>query len=159
MHPNTQLIQKFYTHFQSLDAAGMNACYHPNVVFTDPVFGRLEGDKARAMWEMLCGRATDLQITFEVLKADDQSAAAHWEAWYSFGKARRKVHNIIEAEFVIREGLIAVHTDRFDLYRWSRMALGPMGVLLGWAPFVQAGVRKNALEGLGKFLEKKTAGE
>ena len=158
MHPNTQLVQKFYTSFQSLDAAGMIACYHPNIVFTDPVFGRLDGDKAKAMWEMLCGRATDLQITFEVLKVDDQSAAAPWDAWYSFGKARRNVHNIIEAEFVIREGLIAVHTDQFDLYRWSRMALGPMGVLLGWTPFVQAGVRKNALEGLGKFLEKKTAG-
>ena len=155
MHPNAQLIQKFYSSFQALNAAGMCACYHSNVVFTDPAFGRLEGTRACAMWEMLCGRATDLKITFEGVKADVQTGSAHWEAWYSFGKERRKVHNVIEASFVFREELIIEHTDRFDLWSWSRMALGPMGVLLGWTPFVQAGIRKNALEGLEKFLEKR----
>ena len=155
MHSNTQLIEKFYTSFQKHDANGMNACYHPNVVFTDPVFGRLEGDRARAMWAMLCGRATDLTITFEVRHADEKTGSAHWEATYSFGKERRKVHNIIEASFVFREGVIVEHTDRFDLWRWTRMALGPVGVLLGWTPFVQAGVRKNAGEGLAKFLKEK----
>lgn len=44
MHPHTQLIQKFYTAFQTLDAHGMSACYHPNIVFTDPAFGRLEAE-------------------------------------------------------------------------------------------------------------------
>ncbi|NUM46113.1 MAG: nuclear transport factor 2 family protein [Anaerolineales bacterium] len=154
MHPHTQLIQKFYTAFQTLDAHGMSACYHPNIVFTDPAFGRLEGDRARAMWAMLCGRATDLKITFDHVQADDRTGSAHWEAWYSFGKERRKVHNVIEASFTFQDGLIVEHTDRFDAWRWSRMALGPVGVLLGWTPFVQAGIRKNALAGLEKFLAK-----
>ncbi len=157
MHPNTQLIHTFYTSFQSLDAAGMCACYHSSVVFTDPAFGRLEGDRARAMWTMLCGRATDLKITFDRVQADDRTGSAHWEAWYSFGKERRKVHNIIEASFRFQDGLIIEHTDRFDIWRWSRMALGPVGVLLGWTPFVQAKVRKTALDGLEKFLEKQTS--
>jgi hypothetical protein len=155
MHPNAELIQKFYTSFQSLDAKSMCACYHANVVFTDPAFGRLEGGRACAMWEMLCGRATDLKITFEGVKADDQTGSAHWEAWYSFGKDRRKVHNVIEASFVFRDGLIIEHFDRFDIWGWSRMALGPMGVLLGATPFAQAKIRKSALEELDKYLEKK----
>ncbi len=46
MPDNAGLIQKFYTSFQARDAAGMNACYHPAIVFADPVFGRLEGDQA-----------------------------------------------------------------------------------------------------------------
>ncbi|HNB54966.1 MAG TPA: nuclear transport factor 2 family protein [Anaerolineales bacterium] len=155
MHPNAQLIQKFYTSFQTLDAKGMAACYHPNVVFTDPAFGRLEGNRARAMWAMLCGRATDLKITFDRVQADDRTGSAHWEAWYSFGKERRKVHNIIEAAFKFQDGLIIEHTDQFDAWRWSRMALGPVGVLLGWTPFVQGGIRKNALAGLEKYLANK----
>lgn len=154
MHSNVQLIQNFYTSLQSLDAQGMCACYHPDVIFTDPAFGRLEGVRACAMWEMLCELAPDLNITFDNIQADDRAGSAHWEAWYSFGKERRKVHNIIEASFVFQDGLVIEHTDRFDLWRWSRMALGPMGVLLGWAPFVQGGIRKNALAGLAKYLAK-----
>jgi len=155
MHPNAQLIQKFYTSFQALDAAGMCACYHRDIVFTDPAFGRLEGPRAGAMWQMLCGRATDLKITFESVKADDKTGSAHWEAGYSFGKARRPVLNIIEAAFVFRDGLILQHTDTFDIWRWSRMAIGPVGVLLGWSPIVKGGIRKTALGGLEEFLAKR----
>ena len=86
MHPHAQLIQNFYTSFQRRDAAGMIACYHPEVVFFDPVFMRLEGARAGAMWQMLCGRAKDLEITFSNVRADDQTGAAHWEAIYTFSK-------------------------------------------------------------------------
>jgi hypothetical protein len=34
------------------------------------------------------------------------------------------------------------------------MALGPSGKLLGWAPFVQNGIRKRALEGLDAFIAR-----
>jgi len=42
MHPNEQLITQFYAAFNARDAARMTASYHPQVVFSDPVFGRLE---------------------------------------------------------------------------------------------------------------------
>lgn len=57
MPSNEDLIQRFYTRFQARDAVGMNACYHPTIVFTDPVFGRLEGAQATAMWSMFCAVA------------------------------------------------------------------------------------------------------
>jgi hypothetical protein len=154
MHPNEGLIGRFYTAFQARDAAGMSACYHPEVVFSDPVFGRLEGARASAMWHMLCGRATDLAITFDHVRADAESGAAHWEALYSFGPGRRRVHNVIEAAFGFRDGLIARHADTFDLWRWMRMALGPAGVALGWTPMLQARVRNEARRGLDAFVAK-----
>ena len=61
LHPNELVIQKFYEAFHARDAAGMTACYDPNVIFSDPAFGVLEGGKAIAMWHMLCERAKDLQ--------------------------------------------------------------------------------------------------
>jgi ketosteroid isomerase-like protein len=153
MHPNARLLQDFYASFQARDAERMVACYDPAVVFTDPVFGRLEGPRATAMWRMLCGRARDLEITWSQVRADGRSGAAHWEARYAFGKAGRRVHNVIEAAFVFRDGLIFQHTDSFDLWRWSRMALGPVGWLLGWTPLVQASVRRSARRGLEAFIQ------
>ena len=154
MHPNAQLIEKFYTAFQSHDADGMCACYHPEVTFTDPAFGTLHGARATSMWRMLVERGKDLQITFSNVQTDDSRGSAHWEAKYSFGSKRRPVHNIIEAEFVFKDGLIFQHTDRFNFWKWSRMALGVTGILLGWTPFIQSAVRKNALGGLEKFMAK-----
>jgi len=51
-----QLIEKFYTAFTNGNADEMNACYHEDVVFEDPVFGRLEDGKPAKMWEMLMSR-------------------------------------------------------------------------------------------------------
>ncbi len=154
MHPNAQLIEKFYTAFQSHDGDGMAACYHPDVTFTDPAFGILHSTRATSMWRMLVGRSKDLQVTFNNIQADDNRGSAHWEAKYSFGPKRRSVHNIIEAEFVFKDGLIYQHTDRFNFWRWSSMALGVTGILLGWTPMIQSAVRKNALGGLEKFMGK-----
>ena len=154
MHPHAELIQRFYTAFQARDAAGMCACYHPDVVFTDPVFGRLAASEATAMWHMLCGRARDLQIDFRDVQATAETGAAHWEARYAFGNHGRHVHNVIDASFVFRDQLIVQHDDHFDLWRWTRMALGPAGIFLGWTPWLQDSVRKNARQGLEAYLQK-----
>ena len=42
MHPNEQLIHKFYTAFQNGDALTMKECYHPDIQFRDPAFGLLK---------------------------------------------------------------------------------------------------------------------
>ncbi|MEA2010855.1 MAG: nuclear transport factor 2 family protein, partial [Actinomycetota bacterium] len=64
MNPNATLITSFYEAFQERDHAGMIACYHPSIHFSDPVFTDLHGSEAKAMWHMLCERGTDLNVTF-----------------------------------------------------------------------------------------------
>lgn len=154
MHANAQLLQKFYSSFQVRDAAGMAACYHAEVAFSDPVFGRLQGAQAAAMWRMLCSRARDLEITFDHVEAGADRGAAHWEARYTFSKTGRRVHNVIAAAFAFREGKIIEHIDTFDFWKWARMALGPAGALLGWTPFLQAAIRKEARGNLESFMKK-----
>jgi hypothetical protein len=61
------------------------------------------------------------------------------------------VHNVIEAAFTFRDGRIATHRDHFDLYRWTRQALGTTGVLLGWTPFLRSAVRRKAALALVRF--------
>ncbi len=100
INPMKGLIEKFYKAFQNKDAETMISCYHEDVVFRDPVFGELKGDDARAMWIMLCRNAKDLQIELSDISASLKKGSAHWEAWYSFSKTGRKVHNVVRCNIL-----------------------------------------------------------
>jgi ketosteroid isomerase-like protein len=138
---NAQLIDQFYEAFAKGDHATMASCYHDEASFSDPVFVDLDATGVRGMWRMLCERATDLEIIHSDVHADDSSGRAHWDAHYTFAATKRKVHNRIDASFKFRDGKIIEHRDHFDFWAWSRMAIGPMGLLLGWSPFVRYKVR------------------
>ncbi|MCG8294465.1 nuclear transport factor 2 family protein [Pseudomonas entomophila] len=146
---NSALITRFYQAFQRLDAEAMVACYSDDIVFSDPVFGTLRGRDAGDMWRMLTSRAKDFTLTFDNVRSD----GAHWVATYLFSQTGRVVVNDIQARFVIRDGLICQHDDSFDLWRWSRQALGMPGVLLGWTPMLQNKVRQQAFKGLRAFQQ------
>ncbi len=154
MHPNEQLLRDFYAAFARRDANAMAAMYAADATFYDPVFLDLSGARIGAMWRMLAGRAADLRIEASAITATDTAGAAHWEAWYTFTATGRPVHNVIEAEFALNGGRIIRHVDRFDLYRWSRQALGAKGMLLGWTPFVRGAIRQQAAAGLAAFIKK-----
>jgi len=154
MEPSTdKLLRDFYDGFARRDAEAMAACYADDVVFSDPVFPHLVGDRARGMWRMLCARARDLKIEYEVRRADDAGGEVYWQAWYEFSATHRSVHNQILGRFEVRDGRIVRHTDRFDFWRWSRQALGPTGLLLGWTPLVHRKVQSQAAAGLDAFLQ------
>lgn len=155
MHPNAELLTGFYRAFAAKDGAAMASAYAPDAQFSDPVFTDLRGPEVGAMWQMLCARATDLRVEASGISADDLNGRAHWEAWYTFTKTGRQVHNVIDATFEFRDGKIVTHRDSFDLWRWAGMALGLSGKLLGWTPFLQNAVRKEARAGLAKYMGKK----
>ena len=150
-HANAELITRFYQAFQQLDAEAMASCYTADVRFSDPVFADLRGREAGDMWRMLCTRAKDFSLTFDGVAADEYSGKARWIATYVFSQTGNTVVNHIEASFVFRDGKIAEHRDRFDLWRWARQALGMKGVLLGWAPPVQNAIRQQAAKGLAAY--------
>ncbi len=154
-HPNHQLITTFYEAFARRDAEAMAACYHADVKFSDPVFTDLRGQLAGDMWRMLCERGKDLEVEFSKVTADDDTGSAHWDASYTFAATGRKVLNRIDASFRFKDGLVIEHRDDFPLYKWTRMALGPAGVLLGWTPMVQGKIRKQARQQLDKYSAKR----
>ena len=93
-----------------------------------------------------------MTLQFRDVRAQGNQGQAHWEATYTFSTTGRKVHNIIDATFGFQDGKIIRHNDQFDLWRWTRMALGISGVLLGWSPVVQKKVRETAQHGLQIFI-------
>lgn len=138
----------------------MQDCYSEFPVFNDPAFGILEGEAVFAMWEMLCKNARDFSLQFSNIQLlDEEYATCNWTAHYSFSKTGRKVVNNIKAHMRIQEGKITEHTDEFDIWKWSRQALGVPGILLGWSGFMQRKIRKNARKSLEKFMEKKNVSE
>jgi ketosteroid isomerase-like protein len=151
-NPNAALIERFYAAFARCDGAAMEACYAPDVTFNDPVFQALHGKEAGAMWRMLTGQAKDLRIELLSHGAEGSTGYANWRATYTFTQTGRAVVNNVRASFRFAGGLIAEHRDVFDFYTWSRQALGPTGMLLGWTPMVRATVQGRARASLDKFM-------
>lgn len=145
----TSRIDLFFKSFQVRDYRTMAECYLIDAVFMDEVFD-LRGREIGAMWHMLCERGQDLCVTYRILNAVGSKVHAVWSATYTF--SGKKVENHIRTEFVMKDGKIKAHRDRFDMWRWCRQALGWRGILFGWIPVVQQGIRKKARASLNGFL-------
>lgn len=154
--PDADVITRFYNAFAQRDAQTMAACYADDVVFHDPAFGELRGERARNMWRMLCRAGKDLEVRASDIEADATTGRAHWEADYTFGTTGRKVHNVVDARFELRDGLITRHTDSFDFGRWAAQAFGPVGAVLGKTPVLPFVMRRLANRQLDGF-EKRTS--
>ena len=157
---NAVLIERFYAAFATLDGDTMQACYASDARFEDPVFTLHGREQIGGMWRMLCestrAKGRDAwKLEASGISADASTGRAHWEAHYRFSATGRLVHNIIDAQFSFKDGLIATHRDMFGFWRWSRQALGPAGLLLGWTPLVRNKVRAQAASNLAAFMNKR----
>ena len=158
MSGNQEVVERFYNAFQRLDYTTMQSCYSEEIIFNDPAFGILRGDDAKAMWEMLCRNAKDFSLTYSNIQLlDDEYTTCQWVASYTFSKTGRKVVNRIKAHMRIKDGKIIEHTDQFDIWKWSRQALGLSGWLLGWSGYMKSKIRVNAHKSLDKFIGSKTS--
>ena len=154
MTENEQLITNFYTAFGSKDIKKMAECYHENIQFEDPAFGILNDKKPIIMWKMLLERSKgNIKIEFFDVIANENSGSATWVATYVFSKTNRKVINKINAKFEFQDGLIIKHTDSFDIYKWSKQALGFKGFLLGWTSFMRNKIQESAKKSLENYIK------
>jgi len=151
---NKDFIIRFYTAFQTLNYEEMQRAYHAEAQFSDPVFGTLNSAEVKAMWQMLLTRGKDLQVVFSNVHATQKTGECRWEAWYTFSKTGRPVHNIIRSSFEFKDGLIFRQHDSFNIWRWSRQALGLAGLFLGWTPLIQRKISDSARQSLKKFMEQ-----
>lgn len=152
MTPAERATFEFYSAFQRKDWQTMAASYHDEARFSDPVFPELRGAAVGAMWQMLVTAGKDLRIEFDAPTTQGETVMCQWRAFYTFSKTGRPVANHIRATLRFRDGKIIDHTDRFSLWKWSRMALGPTGWLLGWSGLVQGKIRAMAKRSLQQFV-------
>jgi len=141
-----EVIERLYGAFSRGDGDTMATCYHPDVHFSDPVFPDLNGPEVMTMWRTLLTRSDDLEIILGEHSAAGDTGSAHWTGRYTFSSTGRKVVNEIDAKFRFEDGLIIDHHDTFDFWKWSRMALGTPGLLLGWSPVLKKKVRAQSAQ-------------
>jgi ketosteroid isomerase-like protein len=154
---NRALIRTLYDALDRHDGEAMAACYAPTARFRDPAFGELDGAAAGDMWRMLTERAEDLSVELAEHDADDDTGTAHWIARYTFTDTGRRVVNDVRARFRFADGLIAEHVDDFSFFAWSRQALGPVGLALGWTPILPALTRRRARGRLEAFRAERAS--
>ena len=76
MHPNAELIQRFYSALSRLDGAAMAACYTAEASFSDPVFQGLNNGEPGKMWRMLTTRGKDMTVVFDGIDSLASRSAA-----------------------------------------------------------------------------------
>ena len=150
-----ELISSFYKAFQEGNGEAMASMYHPDAQFSDPVFQKLNESEVGAMWKMLIERSKgDLKITLHSIEESEGEVSCIWEANYAFSKTGRRVHNMIKSTMIFLDGKIIDHKDHFNFWKWSGMALGTSGLLLGWSPIVKNKVKGIAQKGLNEYIKK-----
>ena len=158
MTQNEELVHTFYQAFQERDFKTMQACYSDSATFSDPVFRELNADQLRAMWEMFLVKNDSLTISFRNIETVGEMVTAQWTAHYTLSSTGRPVTNNIRSIFRIKNNKIVRHTDRFQLYGWTRQALGIKGILLGWTPFVKKRIRRKAMAALLSYMRDRNQG-
>ncbi len=152
MNENEQIITKFYLAFQQSDYQTMQACYHDEAIFFDPIFEDLNAAEVRAMWQMMVKNAKGFSMIFNNVHSDGEYGGCTWIARYTFSQTGRSVKNVVKAYFKFHDGKIIEHTDNFDTWTWSRQALGVPGWILGWSNALQQKIRNKAQGNLAKFM-------
>lgn len=151
-----ELLKTFYTAFNNLDAETMVSCYHDDIIFEDPAFGTLKGEKVKNMWRMLCAsqKVEKFDVEYSNIKTNETNGSAHWEAFYNFSKTGRSVHNKIDASFEFKDGKIIKHLDHFNLHNWAKQAIGFKGFLLGGTKFFKNKLQNQTHALLAKYESK-----
>lgn len=151
---NRDLLDTFYKGFNKANAEEMVSCYHEEIIFQDPAFGTLHGSQAKNMWRMLLSRNSSIKISYQIVACDENQGKVDWIARYTFGPKKRSIINKVTGDFKFRDGKIISHEDSFDLWKWSRQAMGPIGYFLGWSNLLKTSIQKKTNKLLTSFSEK-----
>jgi ketosteroid isomerase-like protein len=151
---NQLLIEKFYLAFAAKDVYGMLECYHADVEFEDPAFGKLTSNETRGMWQMLVSRGKDLKVVFSNVNANETNGSAHWVATYTFSATGKKVVNRINAHFEFKDNKIFRHSDSFDLNKWFLQAFGWKGYFFIVLPFLRKAFKTKARQQVEAYGKK-----
>jgi hypothetical protein len=103
------------------------------------------------MWKMLIDSNEAGKIDTSNIKADDYIISP-LDRPIASAKLIERI-NIIQAHFHFQDGLIIKHTDDFDVWKWSKQALGIKGVLFYWTGYMQKKIHEKAISSLTRYKE------
>jgi len=148
------VLNTFLRALAQRDVEAMIRCYTTTATYHSPIFPQVEGDTLTATWQWFCAKAPDLTMVVDEQAFEANTARVQWTATYTFPKTGRPVVQVTDSIFVFEGPQLCRHEDRFDLHRWSHMALGPLGRVLGGRRWLQRSLQRAAAERVARFQER-----
>lgn len=147
-----EVIQSYFKHLQARNAASLWQCYASNIVYSDPVYGWMEGDKVKARWEYFCAHADALQLTWgAVTVLDDEYFTCEWTAQYTQRETGRTIKFPCKSFFRLKDYKIIEQSDAYRLSSLIAQTDGWKGFWFGWTGYMKRFVQKRALQALASF--------
>ncbi|MCF3107806.1 nuclear transport factor 2 family protein [Niabella sp. CC-SYL272] len=149
---NIEMIGLFFAAFGNLDHRAMNALYSEDIIYSDPLFGMLEGEAVKDKWEMCVGEIRDFRLTvIKTEEIDHEYATCRWKATWYASRFRKQI--VFEAKSFMRfsGGRIIEHSDGFSLTKWIAQAYGWKGQFFGWLNFMKRRVQREYRQRLIAF--------
>lgn len=153
---NIEIIDLFFTAFKNLDHQAMNALYSDDIVYSDPLFGMLEGEAVKNRWELLFQDVREFRLTvIKTEEIDQEYATCQWKATWISSRSKRQI--VFEAKSFMRfsGNQIIEHSDGFSLTKWIAQAYGLKGQFFGWLNFMKRRVQREYRQRLIQYLNSK----
>ncbi|WP_223713221.1 nuclear transport factor 2 family protein [Niabella beijingensis] len=153
---NIDTINLFFTAFGNLDYRAMNTLYSTDIVYSDPLFGLLEGQQVYDKWEMICAGIKDFDLTvIKTEEIDQEYATCQWKATYFSLNAQRVIDFKAKSFMRFADGKIIEHSDGFSLTAWIAQTYGLKGQFFGWLNFMKRKVQKEHQQRLERFSKSR----
>lgn len=136
MHPNEDLIHRFFRAMQKHDLSSALLCYHNDITYEDDLFRELKQNDVVKMWEMRMAENPDWEIEYRDVEASAVWGRAYWTLVYGKTKSGKRKRRHIVARFTFLDEKILYHSDAFNLYNWVTENRGAWWRVLVWfSPF------------------------
>lgn len=153
---NKQVVEKFYEAFSRRNAAIMNSCYAEDIVYSNPVYGLLQGQEVHCMWELFCKEVHHFSLTFgTITEIDEEYITCNWTAKYNDIVTGRQIIKKAKAFMRINKGIIVEHSDAFNINTWMTQHFGWKGYLFGWTYYMKRSVFKKARKRLKTYMNNR----
>ena len=146
---SASVVDRLFEALRRADASVIDACYHPQISYSDSVFEDLRGARVALRWRMLLQQADGFSLEHGLVFADERKAQVQWTADYRLRGKRIRVP--ILSTLAIWDDLIVRQVDEYNFWQYSRQAQGIPGLLLGGLEPFQKIVRRRARRDLERF--------
>jgi len=128
--PPAVLLLKFFKAVQTQDVKAIGECYHNDIEYYEPAYGKMTGPRALGYWSFFFSQVKEMQCEYDGLKINGDKGTLHIEEWYTWSATGHAVHNLVDCEFDFKDGKIFRHIDNYNLNAWAFQSLGAK--YLGW---------------------------
>jgi hypothetical protein len=147
-------IETYFDAFSKGDYRTMRSLCDPKITFNDPVYTSLQGKSVFALHHFMAERRICPTITIRSISEKGNRVKVKWTNEYEYATYKTHISIDVRSIFHFEHTSIISQTDQYNLWKWSKMALGFTGTYLGWTPMFRSTLRRSSQQSLATFIQK-----